>query len=480
MDKQSTFGRIRSRLFPIHKNEFSKLIPLTILSLLISFSSFTLRSLKDIYLLKYINAEVIYYIKVFGVIPGIILLTILYSSLSKFTHRDTRFNIVIGYFLVFFGLFYFVFIPHLALLKLNNWADALHHRFPAMHHLWEALRFWPFTLFYIHAEAWFALAQGVLFWTFVNEITSLEQAKRLYGFLPLGFSIAFLLEGLLLRRFKKEIGLILGLNIGVMAAILIVYNGLAHYIKKHPALWSVAQKPTKKPKRLSLTASFKFLAKSEYLALITSIVISYGVVTSLFEALWKAKVKEWAAADTSLLVEVYSIQAIFGGLLALFLALFVSAPVMNRGFRFAASVAPLAALVATSIFFTGLYFQDILSGFHSNALAMVVKLGVISLTFIKIARYILFDPSKERAYIPLDEELKVRGKAAVDGVGARLGKSLGSLMLTTLLLPVLGSIEQAKHVIFLIILITIGLWLRAVRRLSVLFDERTQEEAEQR
>lgn len=466
-------------LFPIYKNELSKLIPLTVLSLLISFCYFTLRSLKDIYLIQHIGVEVIYYVKLFGVTPGIILLAILYSKVSKATTRDGRFNVVIAYFLVFFAIAHFILIPHLETFQLNNLADRLNALLPAMTHLWEAVRFWPLSLFYIHAEAWGAMAQGVLFWTFVNEITSLEQSRRLYSFLPLGFALAFLLEGLFLHHLKDRFTLILGFNLGLMAIILVLYNSFTHYLKNHPTLVPVAPKPAKESVKLSLIESFKFLAKSQYLALIAIIVLSYGIVTSLFEALWKAKMKAWAAGSTSLLVEVYSTQATFGGLLALFLTLFVSAPIMNRGWRFAASVAPVAAFIATSLFFVGLFFQDYIGGltsfFHSNPLSVVVYTGLVTLTFIKIAKYIIFDPNKERAYIPLDEESRVRGKAAVDGLGARLGKSLGSLIVTMILVPTFGSIDQAKYVIFVVILGTLVIWLRAVNKLSMLFKQRVEE-----
>lgn len=483
MNQPQEFSKIRQMLFPVYRSELSKLIPLILLFLLLSFCYFTLRSLKDIYLIKYIGVEAIYYVKLFGVTPSIILLTVLYSKISKVTNRDRRFNIVVTYFLIFFTIAHFLFIPHLEIFKLDGLANSLNARFPTMTYLWEAIRFWPFALFYIHAEAWGVMVQGVLFWTFTNEITSLEQSKRLYSFLPLGLCVAFLIEGFFLHHLKDQFSLILGFNLLVIMAVLLLYNGFASYLAKNPLLIPITSGPSKKTAKLSLAESFKFLTNSKYLALIASIVLSYGVVTSLFEALWKTKVEEWAAGSTQRLVTMYSTQATVGGFLGLFLTLFISTPVMNSGWRFAASVLPVVTLIASSLFFLGLSFQDSLGSAASflpnSSLTIIVYLGLIVLIFIKIARYTIFEPNKERVYIPLDEESRIRGKAAVDGLGTRLGKSLGSLIVTTLLVPIFGSIEQAKYGIFFVILGALIFWLRSVSRLSVLFEQRVKEHKEQ-
>ena len=480
MGNNPELGSIRRMLFPIHKHELRKFIPLTSIFLMISFNYSTLRSLKDIYLLKHISAEVIYYVKLFGVTPGIILLTILYSKVSKATDRDARFNVVIAYFLVFFGLSYFAFIPNLEGLKLDSLADSLNASLPALKSLWEAIRFWPLSLFYINAEAWGTMALGVLFWTFVNEITTLEQARRFYSFLSLGAAVGLILAGTILKYLKEDFNLTLGLGLGLIATILGVYNIFARDIKNNPALYQIEQKPKKKKEKLSFVESLKFLAKSQYLFLIATLVIAYGVVVSLFESVWKAKVKELTAGDGSMLAEIYGNQGIFAGILSIFLVVFLSAPIMNRGWRFAASVTPAITLVATLIFFAFLYFQDSLSSitelFGVSPLKMAVIFGLINVVFIKAVKYILFDPTKEQAYIPLDEESKVRGKAAVDGVGSRLGKSLGSLILTTLLLPVWDTIDNAKSFIFGAILLILVLWLTTVSKLSVLFKQRTKED----
>ncbi|MHA7877860.1 MAG: Npt1/Npt2 family nucleotide transporter [Bacteroidota bacterium] len=475
MTNNLELSKFRKNIFPIYKHELRKFIPLTFIFFMISFNYSVLRSLKDIYVLEHAGAEVIYYLKLFGVTPAILLLTIAYNRISRVVDRVRKFNIVIAYFLVSFGLSYLFFIPNLESLQLNGLADRLNASIPTMKNLWESIRYWPLSLFYINAEAWGTMALGVLFWTFVNDITGVEQSKRFYSFLSLGAAVGLIIAGVLLKTCKEHLNIVLGACVGIIGTILVVYNSFSYNIRKHPERYQIESRPKKKKEKLSFIESFKFLSKSKYLALIATLIISYGVVISLFESVWKAKIKALTVGNEGMLANIYGNQGILSGVLSIVLIVFLSAPIMHRGWRFAASVTPVVTLVATVIFFSFLYFQDALSSVTAlwgmSPLALAVTFGLINVVFIKAFKYTLFDPTKERAYIPLDEESKVRGKAAVDGVGSRLGKSLGSLIITFWIVPMFGSIHNAENIIFVLIIIMLVLWLRAVSKLSVLFKE---------
>jgi len=72
------------------------------------------------------------------------------------------------------------------------------------------------------------------------------------------------------------------------------------------------------------------------------------------------------------------------------------------------------------------------------------------------------------AYIPLDQESKVKGKAAVDVVGARLGKSGGSLIQQGLIVT-FGSIAAITPYVAIILFGIIAAWIFAVRVLNKQF-----------
>ena len=486
MNNNKEFGKIRSVIFPIYRSELRKFIPLTSIFFIISFNYSILRSLKDMFILGNAGAEVIYYLKVFGVMPCIIIMTILYSRISKRVSRDNRFNIVIAYFLVFFAITYFFLIPNLETLKLNDLADGLIQKFPRMIGLWEAIRFWPLSLLYMNAEAWGTLALSVLFWTFVNEITPTQQAKRFYTFLSLGASIGLLIAGTMLKQFKNNFNSLLGFVVIFVAFLLVIYNLFARDIRKNPVIYQVEQKPKKQKIKVSFVESIKFLAKSKYLALIAILVLCYNMFISLFESVWKSEIKELLKAtnDPTISAVIYGDQNIYSSVVTILLTVFLSAPIMNRGWRFAASFTPVVALVCSIVFFLFLYFESslepITTMLKTTPIMMAVMFGLVNVVFIKSAKYILFDPTKERAYIPLDDEEKIRGKAAVDGVGSRLGKSLGSLILTIFLLPLGGGlIENVRGYVVVIILIILVTWLIAVRKLSVKYNKLTEEQEKQ-
>jgi len=77
------------------------------------------------------------------------------------------------------------------------------------------------------------------------------------------------------------------------------------------------------------------------------------------------------------------------------------------------------------------------------------------------------------AYIPLDEESKVKGKAAIDVLGSRIGKSGGSFIQQGLVF-VFGDIVSAAPVVALIFYSVLFLWFSGANKLSGLFHAQTE------
>jgi len=95
----------------------------------------------------------------------------------------------------------------------------------------------------------------------------------------------------------------------------------------------------------------------------------------------------------------------------------------------------------------------------------------------KGVKYSLFDSTKEMSYIPLDDELKSKGKAAVDVIGGRAGKSGGAAINFVLLnLIFIGSkLAEIAPVVAGIFIVIMLVWFYAVHGLNIEFLKITAE-----
>ncbi|TDG95614.1 Npt1/Npt2 family nucleotide transporter [Cardinium endosymbiont of Culicoides punctatus] len=491
MSTKQEFGPIRSRMFPIHKSELRKFLPMAFIFILISLCYALTRSLKDMLVLKDANNTAIYWLKAVAITPSMIFFTIIYGKISRSASRDGRFNAVMIYFLCFFLLALVFLLPNRNTLQLTTISKFLIEKYPAFIGLWQAICYWPISLFYVNAEAFGTFALSVVFWTFVNEITGVKQAKRFYAFLSMFAAFGSISAGMILRleSIGKNFDESLKFVVVALTLILIVYNYFTADIKANPEYYQVEQKPKKVKVKMSFRQSMRFLAQSKYLIYVSILVTSYGLAIALFEAVLKAQVQEYIkmVGDNALLARVYSNQQILVGIVSILVALFFATPILKRGWSFAASATPVTALIMTVLFFAFLRFGSTLDTFlqtyySTTAAYMAVMVGLCNVVLIKSVKYILFDPTKEAVYIPLDEETKVRGKAAVDGVGSRLGKSLASILITSMATTFGGGdIANIRTPIVLIIIAVIIVWLIAVRNLGKLKEEAEgQHEAEQK
>jgi AAA family ATP:ADP antiporter len=124
-------------------------------------------------------------------------------------------------------------------------------------------------------------------------------------------------------------------------------------------------------------------------------------------------------------------------------------------------------------FFAFLLFNEsgswgITALFGSTPLAICVFFGSLQNCFARASKYTLFDATKELTFIPLDPEVKLKGKAVIDGVGSRLGKSGGSLIHQCLLMA-FGSVALSTPYVASIFLVAIGAWIAATRGLGKRF-----------
>ena len=225
---------------------------------------------------------------------------------------------------------------------------------------------------------------------------------------------------------------------------------------------------------LPLGAGLAYLARSRYLRYIAMLVLAYGIAINLVEVTWKHHLG-LLYPNPAAYQDYMSRFSSATGLATIFMMLFVSSNAIRRlGWTRTALITPLVLLVTGAGFFGFLLFQGalgpVLMGLATTPLAMAVHLGFAQNVLTKSAKYALFDPTKEMAYIPLDQESKVKGKAAIDVVGSRLGKAGGSLI-QQVLIGLFGSIDAVTAQIGVILAGIIAAWLWAVVKLGRAFRQ---------
>ncbi len=499
-DNLPEFGKIRSVLWPIHNHEMKKFLPMGMIMFCLLFNYTILRDLKDSIIVNASGAGTIPFLKLYGVTPAAILFVILYAKLSNSMERENVFYTIVTGFLVYFGAYGFFLHPNVSWLHFSpEYSASLISSYPSLEGFINVIGNWVFSSFYIMAEIWGSSMVALLFWQFANQITRMSEAKRFYGlFIVLG-NVSLMVSGALLVQSNNP-ELIKSLFPSVetpfdviikffMTAVVFfglvamyLYRWIHREILTDPRFYDPKEVKVKKKKdKPSLMESAKIIFSSPELGLIASLIIAYGITINLAEVQWKEQIKHFVSTEVDPKAAYAAFMGRFSfinGVITILFGWFIGSAIL-RNFRWftAAAITPMFMLIGGSLFFAFILMKstmgDFLGTFMSsdagrNAVVAATLLGFAIIVTAKSIKYTLFDPTKEMAYIPLDEELQSKGKAAVDVIGGRAGKSGGAAIQSTLFV-IIGSTQAAAIApitcgIFVGVMV---LWLYAVKALSV-------------
>merc|ERR1719353_1850992 len=193
--------------------------------------------------------------------------------------------------------------------------------------------------------------------------------------------------------------------------------------------------------------SLKFLLGKRYVRDLATLVVAYGICINLVEVTWKSKLKAQFPNPNDYSAFMGDFSAATGTVT--FVMMLLSRFIFKKyGWGVAALLTPLMA---------------------------AVLVGAAQNVFSKSSKYALFDPCKEMAYIPLDAETKVKGKAAIDVVCNPMGKSGGALIQQFMILG-FGSLSASTPYLAVCLFAIIGVWIRSSMSLSKQFSEVTKED----
>ena len=419
--------------------------------------------------------------------------------MSNILSKPRLFYATISPFIIFFALFATVIYPNRELFHPTTSADFLQSILPeGLSGLVACYRNWTYSLFYIMAEMWGSVALSLLFWGFANDVTKVSEAKRFYSQFGLAANLALPISGFLIVYFSDirkylpadvdawgmTINFLMSAVVLAGVAVMAIYWWINKYVLTDPRYYNPEEikKPKKEKLKMSIGESLAFLAKSKYILCLTVLVIGYGISINLVEVTWKNQLKLQYPNpnDYSAFMGWFSQMT---GYISIVMMVVASSIIRRFGWTISAMITPVVLLITGVGFFSFVIFRENLSGMiamlGTTPLFLAVIFGMAQNIMSKSTKYSLFDPTKEMAYIPLDPESKVKGKAAIDVVGARFGKSGGALIQQGLLV-VFSNIAAITPYVAGILFFIIGGWILAVRSLGKQFAALTSDKPKEK
>lgn len=148
-----------------------------------------------------------------------------------------------------------------------------------------ALENWLIVLTFIFSEMYGSVVLSLLFWSFSNDICSIEEAQMLYPILNMTGSVSLVVLGVLLAVADPYLAQNKDLFLQLSLGIVVVLGVLVLWIYKY--LRVAAQSKPEKKTNLGFIESLKVVFSSSYIANIATSVVCYSFVVNFITIYYK-------------------------------------------------------------------------------------------------------------------------------------------------------------------------------------------------
>jgi ATP:ADP antiporter, AAA family len=469
------------KIIPI---SLTKFICMALSLFLLIFVHTTLYLTKNSMVLSFLSAEMISTMKFWLITPTSLLFMLIYMKLSDVFSREKLFYISLWFCLSYCLLFALVLFPNRDVLTLNM--DHLILAIPSLKYVLMMVSFWHFSLFYLAAELLVGIVFVVSFWNIMNSITNVKDAKTIYPILAIvGQGGAMVASGASAIIAKTSNDWQHTLNIlsasifvaGVLLTICIyAVNRLSH---KDVSFDNADEKASsvKKKDDSTFMEKLKYIMTSKYIVLATVLLLCYNIAYNLCDALNKKSVELYFAGRINDMYSFLSQTMLYMAIVTVGLSLMITYLLPRIKWRSSALITPIILLV-TGTAFCGFFMiyrnypTAMLVGFPIAGMSMFF--GTIHFILLKATKHSVIDPVKELVFIPLNFELKAKGKTFAEIIGARVGRGFGSFLQQALLMVFVGfNLVDLAPILFAIFFIVMVCWFVVTFKLGKLIDKPT-------
>lgn len=488
---------------------WGQLVPMAFMFYWMALANGILDALKDtLVVTAFGGAEQIPYLTVYAVLPASLAVVGLFARVNAMWGREKLFYVFLGIFMSFFALFTVVLYPNAAALHPTAWAATVSASLPlGVQGGIAVLTNWTYSLFYVSSELWGDVILSLLFWGMANETTRLQDASVIYPLLGVGANVAQASSGAIVRwistkwvpgpemsveavwnaKLRLLMSLVMLCGIGIAATHAYIMHrahqadgGVGRQAAAKAAAAArqahedeiaenearVAAGKEKKNSKTGLLDALQFVLRSPEVLCLAIMSVSQGLSSILFQVAWKGQLRILHPSPAQYSAAMGDVQLASGMLTCV---LMVCAPYLFRKLGWAGTlgVTPKSAMFLGWAFFGASIWMA--NAGHlvmsSPLLPYLVYGGSLLYVIERAAKFSLFKPAEEMVYITLDDESRTKGKAAVDVLGAQMGKTGGSFLQQGLLL-FYGTIVAALPMLMLGHTGIVFTWLWAVKKLD--------------
>lgn len=439
-------GSIRStinRIIPLQKSDLKKFFYASGLILLIVYIAVVLKISKDALIISHLGAETISAIKICASTPMSLIFMFFYIKLADILSRSRLFHCMNWFFICYFALFAFVLYPNRDSLVINV-SNEFIATLPSLKYIIKAFANWHYSLFYAFAESWMTIMLSISFWQTANHIINFDESKRFYPLFGIMAQIGMFAAGMLSKACITENGdwqstltnstisiFVAGVALSLCLMLLVKTIGTESFNMKKTHFKTKA--------KISFTESIKYIASSKPILLITSLLLCYNISINLVESVYKKAAEVLYNSNANLIHHFMSDVQIYISIASTIVAIAGVYIIRACKWKTSALITPMAALVTGVVFFLFMVFRNtsylvaIQATLQVSVIALAVYFGAANNVFARSTKHTIFDSTKEMVYIPLDDDLKTKGKAAAETIGMRFGKGGGAVIIQVLL-----------------------------------------------
>lgn len=446
---------------------------------IIIFNYHVLKDLKDtlVVMTTYSGAHVIPYLKLWVMLPvAFIAMFLTTSTIRKIGKIKTFYATTFGL-CAFYALFAFYLFPRLSFWQSDTLILLADNSNAWLSGMLSLLINWPVTIFYVASESWSIIILSFFFWTIVHDITNIKKARAHFPiYVTLG-SCAGMLSGFVSKKICTS-DLLWDYAVMMMIAVIILSSLVLAFLVKI----FIADKVNKNNYRVSiknknnsfsLSSLFAVISRKKYYILwISFIVVGYNVAINIAEIFWKESLVKLYVTDSSGFNAHISQTTLYIGLFSGVLGMLSPLLFNQFGWRKIAFVTPVVLFLFSIIFCIGYQFSDAVGDILgiNNSAYIPVMFGSILVILAKTLKYTIFDSCKEMAFLPLPADLRTEGKAVVEMLASRLGKS-GPSLIFQLVLMSFSTIAQGSMIMFGVVFVILALSLMGTKKVGVLAEE---------